>query len=99
MPALSPKRSVTITLNAEAIPNGAEVLTCAMAFIDDLEEQYAKNPNAVSDIGDPAGTTPATVLISGKDVNTLYNFDIYADISAGTYNVNYVSTVPNVDAI
>jgi hypothetical protein len=99
MSALSPKRAVTITYNAEAIADGGKVMKLVGNFVDEYEAKYALDPSGTPDIGAPATTTAVSVLISGQDVNTLHVFDVYADVSAGTYNFNYVETVPNAESV
>ena len=98
MSALSPKRAVNITYNAEAIADGGKVMKLVGNFVDEYEAKYALD-SSTPDIGTPATTTAVSVLISGQDVNTLHVFDVYADVSAGTYNFNYVETVPNAESV
>ena len=98
MSGLTAKRSITVTFGAESIADGGRVFKAVGQFIDEKEAEYALD-SSTPDIGVPATTTATTVLIYGADVNTTYVFDVYADMSAGTYNFDYVETVPNAESV
>lgn len=98
MSALSPLRAITVTIGAESIADGGAVIMAVGNFVQEQEAKYALD-STTPDIGTPGSSTAVTVLIPGANVNTIYVFDVYADMSAGTYNFDYVETVPNAESV
>lgn len=98
MSVFNSPRATTVTINAEAFdPIG---LLAIAQFVRDYEAKYAKD-STVGDIGDPtpASEVPVKVAIPSVTPYSIFVFDVYADISAGTYNFNFVEEVPNHESI
>ena len=91
MPALTEFRNVTVTFTGGARPIDAH--SAAITQIRAIEEQYAHNPDSVTDL-----TTQRVVLV-GRTPYQVYVFNLTSVKATGTYTYAYVETVPTIEDI
>jgi len=97
MSALENSRNLSINIDTTATTGmPVDAYKVLVARVEKLEAEYQKDPSAFSDIltGDAV-----PVLISGLIPYRLHVFDFYVNYAAGTYNFDYIETVPNPESV
>lgn len=93
---LTEHRDVDITISGGPMP--LDAYKAITQKVQDVEDTYANN-SSTPDIGTPGTQVAVSVVLTGATPYKVYSFDVYADLSAGTYNFAFVEAAPNVDLL
>lgn len=95
MSALVPGRAITVDTVTGSLAAPLDALEAVLTIVKGIEDRI------------DAGETVATILVGAKIPVTaqgahpfnIHVFNMYGDFGAGTYNFEYVETVPNNENI